>query len=80
MVFSHKFTNNQYPISTLWRVVNSLLTSKPRCQSGPGVGRNHASSKKQVRVANFEPFGDILSVLEHIYAISEHFEAFLKCF
>ena len=47
MVFSHKFTNNQYHISTLWRVVNSLLTSKPRCQSGPGVGRDHASSKNR---------------------------------
>ena len=47
MVFSHKFTNNQCPISILWRVVNSLLTSKPRCQSGPGAGRDHVSTQKQ---------------------------------
>ena len=66
MVFSHKFTNNQYPISILWRVVNSLLTSKPAAESGPGIGRDICQQQKQVRVANFEPFGDILSVLEHI--------------
>ena len=47
MVVSHKFTNKQCPISILWRVVNSLLTSKPCCQSGPGAGRDHVSTQKQ---------------------------------
>ena len=48
MFFSHKFTNKQYPISTLWCVVNSLLTTQARgCQSGPAPGVGTKEAKRE---------------------------------
>ena len=47
MVISHKFTNNLILLVHPELLLTTLLTSKPRCQSGPGVGSDHVSSKSR---------------------------------
>ena len=46
--------NNLIPVCTPREVVNNLLSSKPHCQSGDGVGRPWSAAKW--RVADFELF------------------------
>ena len=47
MVISHKFTNNLILLVHPELLLKTLLTSKPRCQSGPEVGSDHVSSKSR---------------------------------
>ena len=47
MVISHKFTNNLILLVHPELLLTTLLTSKPRCQSGPEVGSDHVSSKSR---------------------------------